>query len=150
MRFRLGNREDWTRVKDYVSTLAWVRDGKQVWYRVEVEEIKPGKTPEQNGAQFAWYTEAEKQLQDNSAEWYRAYCKLHFGVPILRNASAEYRAAYDRIIRPLPYEHKLQMMMVPLDWPVTRAMDRHQISQFLDEVYQFLTGRGVNLERTAA
>ena len=150
MRFRLANRSDWQRLRDYVATLPWVRDGKQVVYRVTVEELAESKTEAQNNAQHEWYSLAASQLQDSTAEWYRGYCKLHFGVPILRSASPEYRVAYDRVIRPLPYEHKIIMMMAPIDFPVTRGMNKKQLSEYLDAVYQHLRGLGVNLEREAA
>ena len=52
-----------------------------------------------------------------------AYCKLHFGVPILRRDSLEYRQKYDRIIRPMSYEQKLELMVEPFDFPVTSAMN---------------------------
>ena len=39
---------------------------------------------EQNATQYMWHDEAANQLLDNTADWYRGYCKLHFGVPILR------------------------------------------------------------------
>lgn len=150
-RFRLATRPDWLRIRDYVKDLLKRReDGTQITYRVTVEELADPKTEAQNDAQHAWYADAAKQLGDNTAEWYRGYCKLHFGVPILRSASPEYRAAYDSIIRPLPYEQKIAMMMAPLDFPVTRAMTKRQLSEYLDAVYQHLRGLGVNLDREAA
>lgn len=95
----------------------------------------------QNRLQRKWMLELEAQ-GDMTAEEYRGYCKLHFGVPIMRNESEEFRRAYDRYIRDLPYEHKLAMMMVPLDFPVTRGMSTKQKTVYLDSVYRHFTGEG--------
>lgn len=102
------------------------------------------RTLKQNRLQRLWLAEAEKQ-GDQTAEEYRAYCKLHFGVPIMRQQSEVFREKYDRIIRPLDYEKKLELMMVPFDFPVTRLMDATNETKYLDKVYQFFTGMGFKL-----
>lgn len=109
--------------------------------------LKKGKdrTPEQNRLQRLWHNEAAEQLGDHTPEELRAYCKLHFGIPILRAESEEFCAVYDRIIRPLPYEQKLELMAVPIDFPVTRLMTTKQKTEFLDAIYQHYTGLGVVL-----
>lgn len=100
---------------------------------------------EQNKLQRLWVNEAADQLGDESAEDKRAYCKLHFGVPILRNENEDFRKAYDRVIRPLPYELKLEAMKVPLDFPVTRLMTAKQKTAYLDAIYQHFRSQGVVL-----
>lgn len=108
--------------------------------------VKKGKdrTLQQNRLQRKWLLEAEAQ-GDQTAEEYRGYCKLHFGVPILRNENEEFRIAYDRVIRPLDYELKLLAMMVPLDFPVTRLMTTKQNTKYLDTVYKHFTSLGMRL-----
>jgi hypothetical protein len=108
--------------------------------------IKDGKhrTNPQNRLQHMWMKEAADQLRDNDAEGYRAYCKLHFGVPILRNEDEDYRAKYDKLIRPLPYETKIEYMREP-GWPVTRVMTTKQKTEYLDAVHAHLSGLGVLL-----
>jgi hypothetical protein len=91
-----------------------------------------------------WHKEAEAQ-GDQTAEEYRAYCKLHFGVGIMKQESELYAEAYDRIIRPLPYEHKLAMMAEPLDFPVTRGMSTGGKKKYLDSVWNYYTGQGFAL-----
>ena len=102
------------------------------------------RTEEQNRLQRLWLTEASEQL-GQSVEELRAYCKLHFGVPILRNEDEDFRTAYDRVIRPHSYEDKLCMMAVPLDFPVTRLMKTGQKKRYLDDIYVHFTGLGVKL-----
>ena len=144
---RLFSLADLAKVCDAIRRLPW-NTGKQ--WRVVIEELKPRATREQNSAQFAWFNEAAKQHCEYDAEGYRAYCKLHFGVPILRAEDDEFREKYDRIIRPLPYEQKIELMRVPFDFPITRLMCKDQKSRYLDQVWQWLTGLGVDLERKAA
>lgn len=109
--------------------------------------LKPGSEPrtiQQNRLQFQWFNDAEQQ-GDDTAKGYRAYCKLHFGVPILRAHDEEFRAVYDAIIKPAPYEHKLMMMMEPIDLPVTSRMKIKQFTQYLDAVWNHFTGLGFQL-----
>lgn len=103
------------------------------------------RSVEQNRLQRLWLREAVEQLQDETIEEKRAYCKLHFGVPILRNESDEFRKAYDRVIRPHSYEDKLMMMALPLDFPVTRLMTQGQKTRYLNDMWIHFTGLGVKL-----
>lgn len=123
-----------------------MREAHQRWKRVRfvVEEAPDHRSIPQNSLQWRWCSDASKQ-GDQSAEDYQAYCKLHFGIPILRRDSAEYREAYDRIIKPLPYEQKLELQKAPFEWPVTRAMTKKQLTEYLDRVWQHFTGQGFRL-----
>ena len=99
----------------------------------------------QNRLQRRWVGEIAEQLPDQSAEEWRGYCKLHFGVPIMRAESDAFQTQYDEIIRPLPYEHKLALMMVPLDLPVTRIMNVRQKTAYLDAIHHHFSAQGVIL-----
>lgn len=99
---------------------------------------------EQNKLLFKWLTEAAEQLQDETIEQKRGYCKLHFGVPIMRENEV-FRESYDRVIRPLPYEQKIEIMMIPIDLPVTRLMTTKQMKDYMDQVYIYYSGLGVRL-----
>jgi hypothetical protein len=102
------------------------------------------RSDDQNRLQRLWMKEAEEQ-GDQTAEEYRAYCKLHHGVVILRTENAEFCEVYDRIIKPLPYEQKLELMKTPMDFPVTRLMNTSQKKRYLDAIYVDLTGMGITL-----
>ena len=129
------------------------RDIKQVQLLIDnfslpcTINLKKGKdrSVEQNKLQRLWLQEAAEQLQDETIEQKRGYCKLHFGVPILRNEDDDFRAAYDEVIRPLPYELKIKSMMLPLDFPVTRLMTTGQNKRYLDDIYNYFNGQGVRL-----
>lgn len=113
-------------------TLTW-RKGKSQYRSVN-----------QNKLQRLWMREAAEQLKDDTAEGYRGYCKLHYGVPIMCEHE-DYLEAYRRIIGPLPYEYKLEMMQLPLDYPVTRLMSSGEKKRYLDDVFVCLTGLGAKL-----
>ena len=100
----------------------------------------------QNRLFWLWLNEIAEQLTEDDVEGWRAYCKLHFGVPVLRAADEKFREMYDRIIRPLDYPDKLDCMRVPIDLPVTSQMNTRQKRRFLDAVYHhFTVDRGVVL-----
>ena len=109
--------------------------------------IKEGidRSLEQNRLQQKWHTEAAQQLKDESAEDKRAYCKLVYGVPIRRENDEVFKDIYDKTIRSLEYEQKLEIMKVPIDLPVTRDMKVKEMKEYLDKIYQFYTGLGVKL-----
>ena len=100
---------------------------------------------EQNKLQRLWCMEAAEQLGDRTAEEIRGFCKLHYGVPIMREGHDDFRDTYDRLIKPLPYETKLAYMMEPLDFPITRLMTVGEKSQYLDAMHKGLSELGVKL-----
>lgn len=109
-------------------------------------EITTGRhrTVAQNKLQRRWMQEAAEQMGE-SAEYWRGYAKLTIGVPILRAENEEFRARYDAVVRPLPYEQKLAIMMEPLDLPVTRLMTTAQKTAYLDQVFKHFSEQGVVL-----
>lgn len=105
----------------------------------------PKRSPNQNDLSFKWYQEVAQHFGDRTPSDVRAYCKLHFGVPIRRETDAVFREKYDRILKPLSYEQKLECMVDPLDFPVTRDLKKPQMNRFLDEVFSHWWGKGVQL-----
>lgn len=105
---------------------------------------KGGKrTLKQNKLQRLWMNEIAEQLGDQTAEEIRGYCKLTIGVPILRADNDEFRERYDAIVKPLPYEQKLALMMEPLDFPVSRLMNTKQATTYLDGVHRHFSEKGI-------
>tara|TARA_R110000868_G_scaffold182850_1_gene424000 strand:+ start:2684 stop:3112 length:429 start_codon:yes stop_codon:yes gene_type:complete len=101
------------------------------------------RSTKQNALQHKWMAECAEALGYTPLE-HRAYCKLHFGVPLLRAESEPFRIEYDAIIKPLPYEHKLRLMGA-MEFPVTRRMNVDQKTRYLDAVYQHFVELGVML-----
>lgn len=103
------------------------------------------RTDRQNRLQRTWINEIAAQMPENSAEYWRGHCKLHHGVPILRNENEQFCEVYDRLIRPLDYERKIEMMMIPIDVAVTRIMTTKQKAAYLDAIYKQFTSLGIIL-----
>lgn len=99
----------------------------------------------QNRLQRQWINEIAEQSGDVTPEEVRALCKLMFGVPILRAENEEFRAAYDKNVRGLPYEVKIALMSEPLDFPITRLMTKLQHTAYLDAIYRHYTEHGFKL-----
>lgn len=108
------------------------------------------RTVEQNRLQRLWMNEIAEQLGDMTPEEARGYCKLTIGVPILRADNEGFRERYDAVLKPLGYEQKLQIMMEPLDLPVTRLMTTVQKSTYLDRIVQHFAEQGVRLTQPEA
>lgn len=102
------------------------------------------RTLEQNKLQRLWLNEAAEQLGE-PAEDLRGYCKLHFGVPILRNENDIWRDGYDRVVKPLPYEHKLIIMKEPFSFPVTSQMTTKQKTAYFEAMLKHFAELGVTL-----
>jgi len=109
-------------------------------------EIVKGKrrSVEQNRLQRAIMNEVAPQTGQTTEE-VRAYCKLTIGVPILRAENELFAERYDAIVRPLPYETKLELMAEPFDFPVTRLMTTKQKTQYIDAIVRHYAEQGIVL-----
>jgi hypothetical protein len=112
-------------------------------YTIEIMKSSP-RSLAQNRLQHTWLREIAEQWGDGqyTSEEVRGYCKLHYGVPILREDSAEYRAAYDKWVKPLSYEAKLAYMQVPFDFEVSRLFKTDQMTRYLDAIWTFAGEQG--------
>lgn len=107
--------------------------------------IKIGKSRslDQNAILHCWIEQIARELREEDAPGHKCFIKLHYGVPILRADDAEFREAYDSVIRTLCYEKKLIAMKC---WPVTSIMTKPQLSKLLEDVRAAYAERGVRLE----
>ena len=107
-------------------------------------EWQPGRdrSLDQNRLQFLWAREASDQRGDMTADDVRCEWKLIYGVPILREESAEFRDIYDTAIKPLPYEKKLIAMRFI---PVTSEMKVPQMVRYLDTIQRECAEQGIKL-----
>ncbi len=115
-----------------------------------VVSFRPGKdrTLDQNALWFSLYQRIAQMTEIGDVEDARRYCKLHFGVVIMRNADADFRDAWNRLFLHLPYESKLEMMgpcsiFGPDGFPVTRLFDRAQGIAYTEMVIAEFSARGV-------
>jgi len=136
-----------TRIIDTPNDLVTLHVFLSTHKRPFTVEITKGKkrSNEQNYLQRLWINEISAQLGDQTPEQVRGECKLTLGVPIMRAENERFCAEYDRVVKPLPYETKLALMMEPLDLPVTRLMTTDQKSRYLDAIAQHYGQQGVVL-----
>lgn len=100
------------------------------------------RSRDQNALQFLWAKEAAEQLGDRTTEEVRYEWKLRYGVPIMREDSADFREIYDKAIKPLPYELKVSSMAFI---PVTSEMKVRQMVRYLDTVQRECLEQGIVL-----
>lgn len=101
------------------------------------------RSNQQNRLAQRWFTDVARQ-NGESHEDVRAYCKLRFGVPLLRAENEAFRASYDRAMGHLTYEDKLEAIKA-FDLPVTRLMTVKQMTAFMDEVQRHFLSNGFHL-----
>lgn len=123
----------------YVSNLP-VREINPLIIKVGEDEIR---SLDQNSISHAWYQQIANELRDDDVLGWKSYCKLNFGVPILRAENNEFRQAYDDVIKAMSYEQKLKIMRL---LPVTSLMTKKQLSTYLETMQEEFRRRDVILE----
>jgi hypothetical protein len=125
------------------SALGELRDAFRS-YRYFSFKLKLGKdrSVEQNAVAHGWYAQVARELREDDPRGVKRFCKLHFGVPILRAEDEEFRAAYDAVVKPLAYEKKLIAMDM---LPVTSQMTTRQTKQYMTDVQDHYRPLGVLL-----
>tara|TARA_R110000822_G_scaffold81496_1_gene193516 strand:- start:1 stop:444 length:444 start_codon:yes stop_codon:yes gene_type:complete len=110
--------------------------------QVTVCELK--RSVEQNSLTHKYYAEIAASREDMTVNQVRAECKMIFGVPILRANNEKFRETYDRVLKPLPYETKLEFIE-RTELPITSLMSVKQMSQYIDDMLKHFRERGVYL-----
>ena len=129
-----------------VALQSFVGTIRELWHsrrylQVSVIEGK-GRSIEQNAVMHGWFGQVARELRQDDARGVKRFCKLHFGVPILRAEDEDFRAAYDRVIKPLPYADKLVAMDI---LPVTSRMTTLQLDRCMADMQEHFGPRGVAL-----
>lgn len=120
-----------------------VASSRKLPYTADLRQGAP-RTAAQNRLAFQWYREIAEQLGDRETEEVRGECKLTIGVPILRETNEKFREVYDRLLKHLTYEQKIEAMTV-LDIPITRLMTTGELTRYLDEMQRRYGEMGVRL-----
>lgn len=107
------------------------------------KELEEGRSTDQNAMFYALYRDIADQSQDQTEIDVRRYCKLHYGVPIMRRESEKFRERYDQVIRDnLTYEQKILAMDI-LD--VTSLMNKRQGTEYIDTIIREYSTLGFSL-----
>lgn len=113
-------------------------------YVANVTEKENSRTEQQNRLSHAWYKQLAIESPQNDAIRWKCFCKLHFGVPILRTEDDDFRITYDKAIKSMSYENKIEVMKI---LPVTSLMTTKQLNKYLDEMKNcFENKEGIILE----
>lgn len=119
-------------------------------HKYVVVSFRPGKdrTLDQNALWFAMYQRIAQMTQIGDVEDARRYCKLHFGVPIMRKACEDFRHGWNVSFLLLTYETKLELMgscalFGPDGFPVTRLFNRAQGIAYTDQIVAEFSAKGV-------
>lgn len=127
-------------LQSFIGTL------RELWHsrrylEISVKEGK-GRSVEQNAVMHGWFGQVARELREYDARGVKRFCKLHFGVPILRAEDDDFRAAYDRVIKPRPYADKLVAMDI---LPVTSVMTTIQLDACMTDIQDHYAKQGVVL-----
>lgn len=113
-------------------------------FAVKFEEVGEARSLSQNDMSFALYNEIAGKVEGETAVTVRRFCKLHFGVPIMRTYDGDYRALYDKTLKQsLSYEEKLMAMDY---FPVTSLMKKKPFTEYIDAIRAHYAEHGVYLE----
>ena len=122
----------WLKVQSLPMTVA-VKDGAD-------------RSMSQNALAHKWFKEVADWMGDRDASSVRAHCKLYHGVKMLVTEDEEFRAKWNAMIKDrFSLEEKLDLMVEPFDFPVTRLMSVKQMTRWLDAIYAEFTAQGVPL-----
>ena len=127
---------------DDLTMLTIYLQGRKRPFTVEITDGRD-RSSEQNRLAFKWYVEISEQTGEDRED-VRARCKLEIGVPILRGAHEKFRKTYDKIVKPLAYPEKLDLIR-DTEMPVTSLMNVEQMSRFLDIVFRRHAEMGIAL-----
>lgn len=133
-------------INSEVGLQSFIGSLRELWHarrylEITIKEGK-GRSVEQNAVMHGWFGQVARELREDDARGVKRYCKLHFGVPILRAEDDEFREAYDRVVKPLAYEQKLVAMDI---LPVTSRMTTVQLDRCMADIQEHYIGRGVEL-----
>ena len=117
-----------------------------------VLSVRPGKdrSLDQNGLWFGIYKRAAASGTQGSEAEVRAYCKLHFGVPIMRRDDERFAAGWARYFEDKPYSEQLFLMGAnplfgPDGFPVTRLFGTKQGVEYTEAMAAHFSAQGVFL-----
>jgi hypothetical protein len=129
-----------------IAFISWVKKlrAEHKYITFDYPKIGPERSLSSNALSHVWYAFADRMLDDHESGDARRYCKLHFGVPMLRAEVSEYLQSYNKYVMSFDYEDKIKIMDY---WPVTSRMSRDQMNRYMTSVqYYFAAEHGLVLE----
>lgn len=133
-------------------------EGLQCWCPVDVDDetilkdkrIIKGIVPvdsrslPQNALWAVWYSQIARWSDKNhTTHDIKCFCKLHFGVLLLRQQDRTFREFYDENIRHLEYDKKMVFMEIV---PITSKLSKHNGQKYQSAVQKYYAENGLTLE----
>lgn len=117
-------------------------------YLVVTVRVGRDRTLDQNALWFSFYKRISEMAGIGDSEDARMYCKLHFGVPIMRRDDEAFRDGWNQVLLNLEYEQKLKLMgpcalFGPEGFPVTRLFNRKQGIEYTEKIVYTFSEKGV-------
>lgn len=109
---------------------------------------------DQNALWFSFYQRISEVFGDGSAadiNYWRAFCKLRFGVPILQVHSEEFRNRWYRLVLTNPLLQNWQAQMDLMQdtmfgqdgFPVTRLFNTKQGCEYTEAIVRYFSAQGI-------
>lgn len=123
------------------NCLQWITSvcNQHHWVKVTVSVEK--RSLSKNALSHTWYNEIAGQLGEMTNAEVKAFCKLTFGVPILRQ-NEKFDKFYSMFFSKLSYQKQLAAMKY---LSITSIMDNAQMTNYMNNVSAHFTNRSVIL-----
>ena len=109
-----------------------------------VQFVPEKRSLPQNSYIWKLYGQIATQAEDLTVVDVMRYCKLHYGIPLLRANNPEFQAFYDANLKGLSYEAKI-MLMDYMDVTSRKEFTKEMGSEFLDTIIREYSKQGYSL-----
>ncbi len=121
------------------TTRGWLRGQPTGELILQPVSKSKDRTAEQNRMLWMWNTEVSMFLGDMTREEVHWYCKLYFGIPILRRDNVAFEDVWQRCFHQLPVETQQEAMSFV---DVTSRFNVKQASEYMDAVLRHWSQQG--------
>ena len=98
-----------------------------------------------NALSHIWYAYAEECKGDEFEDDIKCFCKLNYGVPILRKEDQEFNRFYNMALFNKTYEQKIESMKFV---PITSRMTKDQMNRYMTRMQVEFANMGIILTST--
>jgi DNA-binding transcriptional regulator YhcF (GntR family) len=120
----------------------WIRGEWEKGKQPTMQELAQERSTNQNTMMHALYRDIASQTEDQSLVEVKRICKLHYGVAIKKASDREWAEFYDRAIKPLAYEDKLEVIGA---MSITSDFTKKMATEYLDTIISEYTKKGFAL-----
>jgi len=113
-------------------------------YVVKISDQKEKRKDAQNRLSHHWYGEISVQKYESISDS-RAFCKLHFGVPIACEKWPDFLAFWEKIKASYSYQEQLKIMLPPVELAITRDFNTKEMVGYLTAIETHMSNDGIRL-----